>query len=482
MVTFASGFILPKLYLLYFGSEVNGLVSSITQYLGFITLAECGVGAVTQSALYRPLANNDYCQINKIIVASDRFFKKIGIILLGYVLFLVIIYPRFINDSFDWIFTASLIIAISISTFAQYYFSMTYRLLLSADQLGYIQMSLQIITIIINTIFNVILTKNGFSIAFVKLSTSIVFLIQPIGLHCFVNHHYSINKKIDDIGNPISQKWNGLAQHISAVILSRTDIAILSFFSLSSVSVYNVYFMVVYGIKTLFEVLTSAIQSYVANIYAKNETALLTKAFSMWEWLSHISVTLLFACTGILLVPFAKVYTIGVDDCNYIVPFFSAIITIAYAVFSLRYPYTAMIKIAGHYKETQLSCVLEAAINISLSIILVIFWGLPGVAIATLVSVLYRTIYCVCYLQKNILFRSFFLYVKNCIIDAIAVMFCLMCTRHIHMKELTWNSWIFTSMIVFLICALIILIVNVVFYYKNVKACVKYIASLIRKR
>lgn len=50
------GIILPKLYMKYFGSELNGLVTSITQFLGFITLLEAGVGNVVQSSLYRPLA------------------------------------------------------------------------------------------------------------------------------------------------------------------------------------------------------------------------------------------------------------------------------------------------------------------------------------------------------------------------------------------------------------------------------------------
>ena len=46
LTVIACGFILPKLFLTYYGSEVNGLVSSITQFLGFIALCECGVGAV----------------------------------------------------------------------------------------------------------------------------------------------------------------------------------------------------------------------------------------------------------------------------------------------------------------------------------------------------------------------------------------------------------------------------------------------------
>ena len=73
IVAFVCGFILPKYFLTYYGSSVNGLVSSITQFLGFITLAEAGVGAVVQSALYKPLADRDNEQISRIMISSDRF-------------------------------------------------------------------------------------------------------------------------------------------------------------------------------------------------------------------------------------------------------------------------------------------------------------------------------------------------------------------------------------------------------------------------
>lgn len=62
------GFVLPRLFLEYFGSEVNGLVNSITQFLGVISFLELGVGAVVQSSLYQPLANDDKPQISKVMV------------------------------------------------------------------------------------------------------------------------------------------------------------------------------------------------------------------------------------------------------------------------------------------------------------------------------------------------------------------------------------------------------------------------------
>ena len=93
VVVVICGIILPKLYMKYFGSELNGLVTSITQFLGFITLLEAGVGNVVQSSLYRPLAQKDDAEISKIIISSNRFFRKIALILAVYVAGLMVFYP-----------------------------------------------------------------------------------------------------------------------------------------------------------------------------------------------------------------------------------------------------------------------------------------------------------------------------------------------------------------------------------------------------
>lgn len=66
VTTIICGFILPRLILQSFGSEVNGLVNSITQFLAIISFLELGVGSVIQSSLYKPLAEKNNDQISKV--------------------------------------------------------------------------------------------------------------------------------------------------------------------------------------------------------------------------------------------------------------------------------------------------------------------------------------------------------------------------------------------------------------------------------
>ena len=156
------GFVLPRLFLEFYGSAVNGLVSSIAQFLGFVTLAECGVGAVVQSALYKPLANKNLSDLSKIVVSAEKFFRNVAKILLLYTIILAFVFPNIINSKFDFIYTASLIVIISISSFAQYYFGITYRLLLNSDQFGFVPIIVQIFALALYLVASIFLMKLGY--------------------------------------------------------------------------------------------------------------------------------------------------------------------------------------------------------------------------------------------------------------------------------------------------------------------------------
>ena len=53
------GFVVPKIIINTFGSDVNGLVTSITQFLGYITFLESGFGPVVRASLYNVIAKKD---------------------------------------------------------------------------------------------------------------------------------------------------------------------------------------------------------------------------------------------------------------------------------------------------------------------------------------------------------------------------------------------------------------------------------------
>lgn len=128
----------------------------------------------------------------------------------------------------------------------------------------------------------------------------------------------------------------------------------------------------------------------------------------------------------------------NITDVSYIVPSFAILITIAQAMYSYRIPYNMMVLAVGHYKQTQNSAIIEASINLLLSIFLVIKFGLVGVSIGTLVAMSYRTIYFALYLKKNILKRSFRHFIKHMLIDLLSALIIVICTLSINLANVTY--------------------------------------------
>ena len=469
VVSVICGFILPRLILESFGSDVNGLVNSITQFLGVITLLDLGVGAVVQSALYKPLADNDTNMISKIYVSANKFFRRLAEILLVYVVLLMIFYPMLVNKSFGHMYTALLIAAICISSFAQYYFGIVNSLLLNADQRGYIQYVAQIITLILNTFACYIIIKLGASIQIVKLTTSLIFLLRPLFLVFYVKKHYSIDKKITYTEEPIKQKWNGMAQHFASYVLNGTDNIVLTMFStLGNVSIYSVYNVVIIGVKNALLSVTNGFQSLIGEMLAKKETMKLNAFFGFVEWFLHTGTTLVFGCTGGLIVDFVRVYTYGINDADYIQPLFAVLITIANAGHCLRLPYNILILAAGHYKQTQSNYIIAMILNIVVSIATVKMWGLVGVAIGTLIAMAYQTVWMAKYDSKNIICWPFKNFLKQCGVDAITVIIASLATFKIPMLSVSYVSWFLLAIEVFGIWLIISIVINTIFYRERV--------------
>ena len=99
-VSIIIGLIVPRYILSYYGSEVNGLISSINQFLNYITILESGVGAVVVTCMYKPLAEKEYHKINRIVSKSRKFFLGIVGIYLVYVVVLAFLYPIVTLTSF----------------------------------------------------------------------------------------------------------------------------------------------------------------------------------------------------------------------------------------------------------------------------------------------------------------------------------------------------------------------------------------------
>ena len=253
--------------------------------------------------------------------------------------------------------------------------------------------------------------------------------------------------------------------------------------TLENVSVYAVYHLVVNGVKQIVVSMTNGMQAMLGNMLAKNETDELNRSFSHIEWFLHTLVTLVFSVTAVLIVPFVRVYTADISDANYIVPSFAYLITIAQAAYCLRLPYNIMVLAAGHYKQTQWSAIIEAVINIVVSVVLVFNFGLIGVAIGTLAAMAYRTVYLAWYLSRNIIYRDLKHFLKHILTDIVCVVLLFgivnLFPAFFTLRQISYASWLLLAVKVGCTALFSGIAVNAVLYKREVSDAIKKIRSKI---
>lgn len=469
IVIIFSGLILPRLIIANYGAETHGLVNSIAQFLGVITFLDMGVGVVVQSALYRPLVENNTKQISSILIAAKKYFRKIAYVLIAYVLGLIIFYPLIIETTKSHLSVVFLILAMFISQFGLYYFGIVNEKLLSANQQDYIQLGSEIIVVILNLIVSVFLINLGVSIEVVKLGSGLIYLIRPVYLSIYIKKNFDIDYDIEIEDDPLPQKWNGVGQHIAYSINNSADVIVLTLFSsLESVSVYSIYNMVISAVKMVVTSLSTGIQSFFGNLYASDQLDSLNNYFDRIEWIIHTSVIYLFGMSALLIDSFVMLYTAGVENISYEAPLFSLIFVLAGAIYSIRTPYNSIVLSAGHFRETQRSSFIEAGLNIIISTILVSRFGLVGIAIGTFIAMAYRTLYLVVYLSQNILLRPVKKFIKHLIVDIVSfssIMIVGMLVAQVYTIA-TIIEWVIVAMILGVINLVFIFLINLIFYKK----------------
>lgn len=477
-VTIISGFIVPRLIIQTYGSGVNGLIASISEFLGYIVLLQTGMGGVIKASLYKPLAHKNLSELSSIVKATEEFFKKVSYMTIAYIIILMIIIPQFIVKDFDFGYTAALILIIGISQVAQYYFGITNQMLLSADQNMYVYSIIQIVGVSINIIIIVVMIRLGCNIHLVKLGSAMVFVARPILLNIYARKKYSIDRRCKPNNKALSQRWDGLGHTIAYFVHNKTDIFLLTVIrGIEEVSIYSIYRMIAGGLNILISVVVKSVQAAFGNMIAKEENMVLEKNFRAFECLIHILTTILYSSAVVLLIPFITLYTKGFD-INYIKPAFGYLLLAAEGVFCLRYSYSTIILAAGHYKQTKQGAFIEAGLNIIISLMLIRPFGLVGVAIGTLVSMAYRNVDYAIYYKKHIISVSTFEIVKRALVTIASIIGIFLMTPDMFFISIsTYQEWIIYAIIVTLTSTCLTLIINYFFYSKELR----YIFSIAKR-
>lgn len=448
VITAITGFVLPPLIIKTFGSDMNGLVSSIGQFVAYLNIVEAGVGAASVAAMYKPLAEGDLVALNKILSATRRFYNKSGYIFVFLIFILAMVFPFIISGQIEQSIAFLMVLVLGITGIAEFFLIGKYRVLLMADHKLYVISFSQIVGLVLSTASAVIFINSGFSILLVKFLSALIFLARYMIMAIYVRNHYNgVSFKLEPDNRALSQRWDALVHQIAGLIVFNSPIILLTIFcNLKEVSVYSIYALVFSALNQLLSSFSSGIQSYFGQSLVTNDRTQLCRQYRKYETVFYAVVGWVYTCAIILIMPFIEIYTRGMTDANYSRPLLAVLFATVGITNNLRGPGATLIIAAGHFKQTKCRSLIEAGINLGLSLVLVNIWGVNGVLIGTLCSTLYRTIDVFIYVSKHFLDQSVFISIFDTLLLLLTVLVSsVVLSRFTQIHSLNYNMWFYMS-------------------------------------
>ena len=420
------GLIVPRIILTHYGSDTNGLMNTITQIFTYMALLEAGISQASRNALYRPIVNQDNTNISIVMSASRRYYRRISYFYLLAVVLLAVVVPFVLKTQVDYWTIFFFVLFEGLTSVVSYYFINTWTCFLRANGQTYIYNAVSLLNRVLCYGVRIVLALLSINIAFIQVGYFAVSLIQLFIYSIYMHKKYGwIDYKAASKEYKLPNRNAYIVSEVAWTIFSSTDLIILSIFvSTSLASVYSTYNMVFVALNGLLNSVYSALNYNLGQTYHAD----INKYKKMHDLFNSVFVggmTILMCTTYWLIIPFVRLYTAGVTDINYIYTSLPIMFCLVQLLSWSRYVSGNLVNVAGLARPAVKVNITEAAINLVGSIILVQFFDIVGVLIATVAALPLKVIYCTYIADVKVMHRKVWRTVSilavNYVIFAVAV-------------------------------------------------------------
>jgi O-antigen/teichoic acid export membrane protein len=386
----AFSFITRTVFIKYLSVEYLGINGLFTNILTVLSLAELGFGGAMVYSMYEPLASRDYNKLSGLMNFYSEIYKLIGfaVCFLGLILvpFLMIIIKdsTIIND------LTLIYLLFLMNSVASYFFAYK-RSILQANQMQYIISRNYIFFNTLKSVIQIItliLFKNYLLFLVIQLSTTIlenIYISKKVSL-IFPYLRENINVELDYEEKKII--WSNvkalMIYKIGSTVLDGTDnIIISSFVGIVSVGYLSNYILIVGSITMILQQISNSIigsiGNYVATENNENQESLLHKLVFIYFIIFGFSFVALF----MLLNPFITLW-LGKE---FTLPVFTVfVITFNWYITGIMNPVWTFRATKGLFIYGRFRPAISAVMNIIVSILLAMRWGLIGVLLGTTIT------------------------------------------------------------------------------------------------
>ncbi len=404
----ALGFVVPRLMIGSYGSDLNGLLSTTGQIFTYLALLEAGIGQAAKNALYGPLARKDYRSFSEIASAAQKYYRHTTLYYAIGVIAMSVIAPFIFATNIDRSTIFAIIILEGMSGVLSYYFIQTKNVIVGMSGNSYVNTCVSLVTKVATYAVKIVLAALGINIILLQVTHLLITLGRVVFYSLYFKKQYTWVDFTASGENVVLKDRNSyIITEIAWTIFSSTDMIILSIFvSTQLSSVYSVYNMVFANLTAIL----SAVYynaTYMLGLKYHESIQEYEKFHDAYTSVFLGAMTVCVSVAYSLIIPFVRLYTKGVADVEYVYRNLPLLFCLIQILSWSRYVSGNLTGMAGYAKPTSRISLIEACINVVLSLVFVNIWGIFGVLLATVIALPLKAVYCAYIADKKVMKRSY---------------------------------------------------------------------------
>jgi O-antigen/teichoic acid export membrane protein len=399
-------FLSRTVFIKVLGAEYLGVNGLYTNILTVLSLTELGIGNVMIYSLYKPVAEKDEATIRALLTYYKNIYRKIAIAVLIIGVGFIPLLDKVVKSNLPYTSLVLYYILFLFNSVASYF--VVYKTaLINADQKIYIIKVIYTLVIFLKELAQILilLTTKSYVLYLIILITSTVLnnifiSVKADKLYPFIKLPNTLTKKeIRKINENIKSTF---LYKIGVVIMNNTDNILISIISGTIyVGYYSNYNLLVTAVTTFIGISIQALFSSIGNLNAKRDMLKSYKIFNslllFFHWLSAVcSLSFLLVFNDFITIWIGKNYLLGTDVVIAIV--------IMFYIQNIINPVWIYRETMGLFNQVKYIMIYASIINLTLSIVLGVYWGLAGILISTAIGRILTTVW----YEPKLLYRTKF--------------------------------------------------------------------------
>lgn len=460
---------------------INGLYMNI---LSVLSLSELGISSAMNYSLYKPVAENDVEKIKSIMKVYKSAYRVIAFIVSVIGVIIVPFLHHLIKDAKglsnnELIFYYLLFL---FNTVSSYFVSYKYSLN-NAEQKVYITNNINTVTTIITTVFQIVALFVFKSFTAYLVVQIFIQLIGKIVASIYLNRLYpylkdkNIEKLDKETFKSLFVNIKSLMIHkLGQVAVNQTDnIIISSFISVKTVGLISNYTLVTSTVDTFLLIVFNNIVGSLGNLCATKDKEYQYKIYKIYDFVDFWMYGFCAIAYASLIQPFTALMW----GEEFVVDFEVILLIILNTyIVGQRIPLNNMKVAGGVFRQDRYLPVIQAILNLGISMLLAKQVGLIGVYIGTLVSGIIPTFIRPLLVYKPLFDRSsgeFYLIFFKHLFVVLTIGAANYYITDIVMSKLNWLTFILSVIITAIIPNTILFL----FYFKTEEF--KYVKNMVIK-